>query len=304
MLKINKFVLITGILVILLGVTFVSSKYLEADYYLGESYRQIQETIDQIDQIIELQESEDVFWIIEGNLVTIVKQTTREAEIVNVTLAEVDKRLTEIVDDERWVEIRDSLKDLQNKIDSAQLMIEDHNNMQEQLAQMVGVTITNEISDEQEIKLFNMNSEAFFEESDIINSYANENGLDSSTITISDVVDAGYVYSGIPISGISEGFRNLAREIKDKSLEIRSSFLDMRGDVNEIGKKVNDIYDEETISVCEDVCVEGAKESIYGGERECYYGGLRATCLNWNVQCFQGYTPQRQTDNTITCVAE
>ena len=215
--------------------------------------------------------------------------------MVNVTLAKVDKRLTEIVDDERWIEIRNSLKDLQTKIDSTQLTIEDYNSMQKQLTQMVG----------NEEDFSNMWIEAFFEESEIINDYASENSLDSLIVTISDVVGAGYLFRGVPISGVSNEFRNLAHEIRDKDMnEILPSFLDMRGDVNGIGNKVNDIYGGETISVCQDECTpEGAKESMAGGERECYDSN-QDSCLEWVETC-DGVTGEsmRYSDEQEKCVS-
>lgn len=311
MLKINKFVLITLILVVLIGTVFVNSKYGGAQGYLGGSYSQIHGTIEQIDQIIELQPSENVFWITEGNQVIIVEQIEEfyynestgknETIKVNITLAKVDKRLTEIIDDQRWIEIRNSLKDLQGKINSTQLMIDNYNSMQNRLTQMAGYV--DEDNDEQETRFGNMWIESFFNESEIINSYANENNLNSSKVTISDVVVAGYMFRGILISGVSNEFRNLAHEIMDKDInDISPSFLDMKGDVNEIAKKVNGVYGDEIIPVCEDECTEGEKESINGGkERECYDSN-RDSCLEWVVTCKTGYSPQKQ-NGAFTCVA-
>ncbi len=310
MLKINKFVLITLILVVLIGAAFVNSKYGEAHGYLGESYTQIHETIEQIEQIIELQPSENIFWITEGNQVIIIEQieesyynesTGKDETIkVNVTLAKVDKRLTEIVDDQRWIEIRDSLKDLQNKINSTQVVIEDYNSMQNRLAQMAGYI--DEDNDEQEIIFGNMEIESFFNESEIINSYANENNLNPLDVTISDVVAAGYVFKGILILGVGDEFRDLAYEIRDKDMnEISPSFLDMKSKVNEIAKKVNGVYGNEIISFCEDECIEGTNESIdEGTERECYDSN-QDSCLEWILICKSGYTQTR--NEPYSCVA-
>jgi hypothetical protein len=271
--KSKAIILAVSFMILFSGVLFVSSKYANAEHYLGEGYNQIQETLQQINILIELQPSEDTFWIIEKdelslgtdnlnrNIIRIVKQIEKsyynetsgknETFLQNETirLLVVEEGLEETIKDSRWIEIRGLLLDMQEDISSTQTLINEYNSMQSQLTSMAGYV--DEDNEKQEIKFFNMNTEALqWTEQEIVDSYVNENGLGGSEVSISDVVQAGYVMAGIPISGVSEEFRTLANELRDKDTdEISPAFLVMKNEFNEIASKANGIYGEEIISL-------------------------------------------------------
>ena len=244
----SKIYAVFGFLFILLAISLVSSRYANIEGYIGDAYNEVSKLSNEVDKVLYLQENESIV---------------------------IDDELSILIENEKWLDVKASIEELQSRIVETQGFVDEYNGLQLDLLEDMGGE--------------NFNAIWYFSkinESEIIDSYANENSLDSSVLSMSDVIDAGYVFRGYIVIEVSDYQRETFEKTFELESAIEDSLVSMAKIVNDIGADINEIYGEKVIvSVCSDECTSEEEVFFDGGRKVCQKVSPQSPCLEWVEYC-------------------